>query len=219
MNFRYIYEHGLNDQEFMDLMKIHKKENDFVNEKSISTLEKLGLVKSGKITNKGKTFIQNAFLTKLTSEAEDLAHKLVDLYNQFDRKTGNFLEVKKRIAWFLDATMFNPEVIYNTIESYLNQNDKFVKNLDNLFWTPTSKAFSVHYKLSESPLFDMISKRYGLDQTKIERISKSKILKYMVDVVKLDIPKKGVPYFTGSYEKDEKFRLWIKTLLIKELRK
>ena len=221
INFEYLYKQGYKDNHFLDLIKVKQRDFKFLSD-GINRLIEDGLVvkKSNKykLTRKGNSFLDNIFSNNMGDVANKLAAELIGLYQQYGKPTGTFLEVKNRLEWFLDKTGFNTKVIYEAVDEYLQSSGEYTKRLDNLIWTPQSKAFSVYYQLKDSKLFDLIASKYGLLQTRYDE-KPIRALAYAIDISKLEVPRDAddAIYFK-SYKEDREHVLQMKSKILEYLR-
>ncbi|MDC7251013.1 MAG: hypothetical protein PQJ49_13955 [Sphaerochaetaceae bacterium] len=149
-----------------------------------------------------------------------LVDALIENYQTRNKHTGTKLEVQDRLIWFIAQTGFSTKVILSAVEEYLTLNSEYTKSLENLIWTPSSKAFSVHKNLKDSKLFDFICNKYKLNDTFIIENKGGKYVQWLHDVAMLEVPKKlpDEVYFTGSAQTDLEHSDKIKKLYLKNLK-
>lgn len=232
INFNLIYTNNLNPTEVFILYAINQKEFDFIKEDYINDVNNLigmGYVtESSKIsdlrlTKSGKAFLTS--LSKLDSSNEncELVERLIEMYEFYNKETGNYLEIQDRLNWFIKVTGFSTKVIEDSIKNYLKENDKYIMRLDNLIWKPQSAAFSVNFSLSDSRLFDMIVKKYKLpfyfytDKKRRSRVKES----WLYDISKLKVPTKlpSEMYWTGSEKGDKEAYARLKNQFVNNILK
>ena len=216
INFKLLYEKGLTDHEYLLLQKVFQKEILLLEPFSddLKPLFDRGLIqylkgkenvlKAVRISKKGKEFLSQLSTMDYTDNIGEILDIIVDLYKSNDKHVGTKLEVKNRLVWFIAETGFSAKVIINSIEEYLSTNTEYTKSLENLLWTPASKAFSVHKNLKDSKLFDFICQKYSLDETFIVEHKGGKEMEWLSNVSRLSVPKKlnEELYFTGNMESD-----------------
>lgn len=217
INFQQLYKSDISESDFMLLLKVSQKNTELLVEEDKPKLEsflELGLVelvKQGKdffeklrISKKGKQFIRNIESPKYSDEIQELEQKLVEMYEDAQKETGLRAEVKSRLTWFMCETGFRANVIKKYVQIYLDETDpKYIKNLSNLIWTAQSKAFSIHFDLKDSKLFDIISQALGLNQS-VFLEKKDKELNYLFQYATACPPKglRSELYYTGSYQSE-----------------
>ena len=217
INFEQLYKSDISESDFMLLLKVSQKNTELLTEEdkpkleSFLELELVELIKQGKdffeklrISKKGKQFIRNIEAPKYSDEIQELEQKLVEMYEDAQKETGLRAEVKSRLTWFMCETGFRANVIKKYVQIYLDETDpKYIKNLSNLIWSPQSKAFSIHFDLKDSKLFDIISHALGLRQD-VFLDKADKELHYLFEFGAIRPPKGLRPelYYTGSFEED-----------------
>lgn len=157
-----------------------------------------------KLTQKGGAFLTSVTESPVDPGIESLAEALIAMYEGRGKKPGKRLEIISRLAWFVDASMFNDNIIQEAVSGYLATSGEYTSSLENLIWKPQN-LMAVHKNLKDSKLFDLISSRYGILRFKYDDISKSKENKWLTAVSKLpDPPSKINPEytFTGDVKKD-----------------
>lgn len=231
INFKMMYSKGLSTDDYITLQMILQQEATFLKEKEdlFPKYEGFGFVQyiKGKgelserirLTKEGLSILKQIATPNLTDEVAVLSNSVIEMYETQQKPVGNTFTVQDRLLWFLSETGFTTDSIYQTVEEYLQTSGEYTMSLENLFWRPTSKAFSVHKKLEESKLYDIMCAKYKINKfffTKKRGVS----VEWMFDVSKLQLPKKMDKefYFTGSYEGDFKHILEMKKQLIKKAR-
>lgn len=175
-----------------------------------------------KLTSKGISFLFMVTEIQVDSGVYSLAEKLIYIYEESGRKFGKRAEIVSRLAWFISATMFNDEVIIDTVKGYVKERGEYSMLLENLIWKPSS-VFSVHKNLKESTLFDImynkykvIDPRFFFDENFID-----KDIRWMLAVSKLPDPPKKIAEestFTGSSAGDKEAINRIKKRLYNRIR-
>ncbi len=216
INYKLLYESGLSNKDFHILQMIFQKE-DVLLEAHISCFkrfEKLELIqyikaqksksKAIRVSKKGKSLLSNLGVMSFNNNLGDLIESLISLYETHQKYVGNKLEVQSRLIWFVAQTGFSSKVIHSSTEEYLNDNPEFTKSLENLIWTPSSKAFSIHKNLKNSKLYDFICQKYKLDENFLIENKKGKHIAWLQTVSSIIVPKtlQKELYFTNSYETD-----------------
>lgn len=218
INFKLLYQKGILITELITLLAIKQKEAYLLKDIPFEQLEKDGLIeytKSGKAKEEKVRLSKNgsALLDALTTKeaSEELLQtvkEIIEIYEDYGKDTGNTLEVRDRLISFVAATGFGLKVIKSTIEDYVSNSGDFTLRLDNLIWKPQSSAFSVHFSLSDSRLFDIIIKKYNLPINFFLKPSEKRTVKdaWLFDILKLKVPTKlpSEMYWTGSEEEDKK---------------
>lgn len=207
INFTYLYEKGLTDQQFLVLQKIFQKdflliknndtdikyllEQNFI--QYLSSDKGKNLLENLRVSKKGVNLLNNISEKDYTDEIGVLLKNLTDLYERENKYVGNSLEVRNRLIWFVAQTGFNSKTISNMVEEYLTENTEYTLSLENLIWKPQSKAFSVHKNIKDSKLYDLICKKYNLDYDFfLKDIDKNKTLKWLKAVSLLPYPPMNV---------------------------
>lgn len=194
INFKELRESDFTIKDVETLVGVRQKEDEeMLSSDSISALLEKGYIeryKNGnlKLTTKGQSFINVIETPGITKEVSDLTSALVKMYESEGKPTGIIKEVEQRVAWFLNETGFGVEKIKQEVKNYLYENDTYTMSLSNLIWKPKSVAFSVHMKLSESMLFDLMARRYGLNTDIYFSEKKPKDIEYIMAVSKLPNP-------------------------------
>lgn len=175
-----------------------------------------------KLTGKGTSFLFMVTEIQADSDAYNLAEKLVDIYEESGRKFGKRAEIASRLAWFISATMFNDQVIIDTVENYVKERGEYSLTLENLIWKPSS-VFSVHKNLRESTLFDIIYNKYKVIDPKFffDDKYRDKEMQWMLAIGKLPSIPRSISKdatFTGSAKGDEEAILRIKGKLFDRIR-
>lgn len=114
--------------------------------------------KSVRIGKKGKELLSKSSIMNNSEEIEELCSTLIEEYESMNKPTGTRLNVLDNLIWFISKTDFPLSDIEDSITTYLHNSGEFTKRLDNLIWTPASKAFSVHKNLKDSMLYDILIK-------------------------------------------------------------
>lgn len=175
-----------------------------------------------KLTGKGTSFLFMVTEIQADSDVYNLAEKLVDIYEESGRKFGKRAEIASRLAWFISATMFNDQVIIDTVENYVKERGEYSLTLENLIWKPSS-VFSVHKNLRESTLFDIIYNKYKVIDPRFffDENFIDKDIRWMLAVSKLPDPPKKIAEestFTGSSAGDKEAIARIKKRLYNRIR-
>lgn len=162
------------DNPLLILQIIHQKEYEFLKNVSKELLIKLfneeyiTKIKPSKkdtpkyllarLTDKGKKFLKDLSIAKITDESVNLSSKLVSLYKDNGLEIKNVKKIVELISWFLSETDFTPEHIYTVAEDYVQTNNKkFTMNLNNFIWRPES-VFQKKWNLSQSKLYSLCQK-------------------------------------------------------------
>lgn len=232
INYQLLYEKGLSDEDLSILQKIFQKEevllepflDHFERFEDLGLIQYLkkkeGTVKGVRISKKGKALLSQLETMGYSDKIGELVDKLVENYVTRNKHVGTKLEVQDRLIWFIGQTGFSTKVILDSVEEYLTLNSEYTKSLENLLWTPSSKAFSVHKNLKDSKLFDFICQKYNLNQTFIIEDKGGKYVKWLADISALTIPK-GLPeelYFTGTYKTDLEHIQLLKKMYLSNLK-
>lgn len=228
INFKELRESDFTIEDIETLVGVRQKEDESILRKdSIDILLERGYIekfKNGnlKLSSKGQSFLNVIETPGLTEEVSSLVSSLVKMYELNDKPTGIIKEVEQRVSWFLHETGFGVEKIKQEVGRYLTDNDKFTMSLSNLIWKPKSVAFSVHMKLSESMLFDLMARRYGLNTSIYFADKKPKEIAYVMAISKLPDPVMSIrPEYTitGSLRGDKEAILRIRKMMIKYINK
>lgn len=228
INFKELRESDFTIEDIETLVGIRQKENESILRKdSVDILLERGYIekfKNGnlKLSSKGQSFLNVIETPGLTEEVSSLVSSLVKMYEMNDKPTGIIKEVEQRVSWFLHETGFGVEKIKQEVGRYLTDNDKFTMSLSNLIWKPKSVAFSVHMKLSESMLFDLMARRYGLNTSIYFADKKPKEIAYVMAISKLPDPVMSIrPEYTitGSVRGDKEAILRVRKMMIKYINK
>lgn len=228
INFKELRESDFTIEDIETLVGIRQKEDESILRKdSIDILLERGYIekfKNGnlKLSSKGQSFLNVIETPGLTEEVSSLVSSLVKMYELNDKPTGIIKEVEQRVSWFLHETGFSVEKIKQEVGRYLTDNDKFTMSLSNLIWKPKSVAFSVHMKLSESMLFDLMARRYGLNTSIYFADKKPKEIAYVMAISKLPDPIMSIrPEYTitGSVRGDKEAILRVRKMMIKYMNK
>ncbi len=212
INFKELAESDLSIIDIGTLVGVRQKESEEIFlESSVYSLLGKGYIerfKNGnlKLSPKGQSFLNIIETPGITKEVSDLTSALVKMYESEGKPTGIIKEIEQRVSWFLHETGFGVEKIKQEVSRYLSENGKFTMSLSNLIWKPKSVAFSVHMKLSESTLFDLMARRYGLNTGIYFADKKPKDIGYIMAVSKLPDPPASInPDYTitGSAKGDK----------------
>lgn len=232
INYDHLYSKGLTDDDFHLLQKIFQKEEVLLEPltEQFSKLDELGLIqylknqegtaKGVRISKKGKSFMSQLETLSYNDSVGLLVDNLIGQYEAVNKHIGTKLEVQNRLMWFLGNTGFSSKVIIKTVEEYLAENSTYVKSLENLIWTPPSKAFSIHMNLKDSKLFDLVCKKYRLDETFFIESNNTKEMEWLQGVTKL-VTSKSISkdyFFTGSYKTDMEHIEKLKAIYLKKIR-
>lgn len=223
INFKELRESDFTIEDIETLVGIRQKEDESILRKdSVDILLERGYIekfKNGnlKLSSKGQSFLNVIETPGLTEEVSSLVSSLVKMYELNDKPTGIIKEVEQRVSWFLHETGFGVDKIKQEVGRYLTDNDKFTMSLSNLIWKPKSVAFSVHMKLSESMLFDLMARRYGLNTSIYFADKKSKDIAYIMAVSKLPNPPASISpdsTITGSVKGDKEAILKARKMMV-----
>lgn len=113
--------------------------------------------KAVRVDKKGKELLKRASIKDNSEEFEELCDSLIHEYEAMGKPTGTRLNVLDSIIWFCSVTPYTVDEVQEAVITYLSESDEYTKKLDNLFWTPPSKAFSVHRNLKDSLLYDLMN--------------------------------------------------------------
>ena len=230
INFKLMYEKGILMSELVVLLAINQKEAYLLQSIPFEYLEEQEFVTYVKGTGpkeervrlspNGKALLDALTTKGMSEELLNTVHELIEIYEHYGKETGNTLEIRDRFNWFVNATGFSLPVIKNMVEEYLSNKSDFIMKLDNLIWKPQSSAFSVHYNLSDSKLFDMIMKKYKLPINFFLKPTEKRKAKdiWLFDIMKLKVPNR-LPeeyYWTGSEKTDKEALNRLKKLLFKD---
>lgn len=217
INYKLMHEKGILASELFTLVMINQKEAIYLKEIPFDSLEEDGLISyikgSGtkeervRLSPNGKALLTALTTQGISKDALQLSQDLVDLYSDYNKESGNLIEIRDRISWFLNETGFSPKVVKDVVEDYITNSGEYTMRLDNLIWKPQSSAFSVNFNLSDSRLFEIIRKKFNLpimfylksnDKRKVKDV-------WLYDIMKLKVPTK-LPdecYWTGSEKGDK----------------
>lgn len=212
-----MHEKGILMSELTTLIAINQKEAHILKDIPYEYLEEQGLIefiKGGKtkeekvrLSKNGKALLDGLTTNGATEEILSLVQELVTMYDSYGKETGNTLEVRDRLIWFIGATGFGVKAIKTTIEDYVSESGDYTLKLDNLIWKPQSSAFSINFNLSDSRLFDIIIKKFKLPINFFLKPSDKRTVKdnWLFDVMKLKVPSKlsDDMYWTGSEKGDK----------------
>ena len=229
INYDLLFKKGLTAEDYHTLIQINQKEHLLLEGKDLSKYEELNLVdhvkgeekyKTARLTKNGRVFLDSLSTKGFTDEVGTLLKKLSDTYESYSKDTGNLLEVRNRLIWFIESTGFGPKAIFNAVDEYLTNSGDYTMNLDNLIWRAPSKAFSIHYNLKDSKLFDLISKQFNFTITFFLEDRTSVEDRWLQAVSQLEIPKRLTDkslYFTGDYKTEVDFQKRLKQLYFKKI--
>lgn len=220
-----MHEKGILMTELITLLAINQKEAHLLEAIPYETLEADNLIefiKAGKtkeekvrLSKNGKALLDAITTKGSTEELLNTVNELTILYESYSKETGNLLEVRDRLIWFVGATGFGLSAIKGVIEDYIISSGDYTLRLDNLIWKPQSTAFSVHFTLSDSRLFDLIIKKFKLPVHFFLKPSDKRTVKdvWLFDIMKLKVPTKLPPemYWTGSEAGDKEALLKLKS--------
>ena len=230
INFKLMYEKGILMTELTTLLAINQREAylfqsipfEYFEEQDLITYVKGSGPKEERVrlSANGKALLDALTTKDMSEELLNTVHELIEIYEHYGKETGNTLEIRDRLNWFVNATGFSLSVIKNMVEEYLSNKSDYIMRLDNLIWKPQSSAFSVHYNLSDSKLFDMIMRKYKLPINFFLKPSDKRKAKdtWLFDIMKLKVPR-NLPeefYWTGSEKTDKEALTRLKKLLFKE---
>lgn len=230
INFKLMYEKGILMSELTTLLAINQKEAYLLQSIPFEYLEEQGFITyvkgSGpkeervRLSPNGKALLDALTTKGMSEELLNTVHELIEIYEHYGKETGNTLEIRDRLNWFVDATGFSLPVIKSMVEEYLSNKSDYIMRLDNLIWKPQSSAFSIHYNLSDSKLFDMIMKKYKLPINFFLKPTEKRKAKdvWLFDIMKLKVPSR-LPeeyYWTGSEKTDKEALNRLKKLLFKD---
>ena len=230
INFKLMYEKGILMTELTTLLAINQREAylfqsipfEYFEEQDLITDVKCSGTKEERVrlSANGKALLDALTTKDMSEELLNTVHELIEIYEHYGKETGNTLEIRDRLNWFVNATGFSLSVIKNMVEEYLSNKSDYIMRLDNLIWKPQSSAFSIHYNLSDSKLFDMIMKKYKLPINFFLKPSDKRKAKdtWLFDIMKLKVPR-NLPeefYWTGSEKTDKEALTRLKKLLFKE---
>ena len=230
INFKLMYEKGILLTELTTLLAINQREAylfqsipfEYFEEQDLITYVKGSGPKEERVrlSANGKALLDALTTKDMSEELLNTVHELIEIYEHYGKETGNTLEIRDRLNWFVNATGFSLPVIKNMVEEYLSNKSDYIMRLDNLIWKPQSSAFSIHYSLSDSKLFDMIMRKYKLPINFFLKPTDKRKAKdtWLFDIMKLKVPR-NLPeefYWTGSEKTDKEALARLKKLLFKE---
>lgn len=217
INFKLMHEKGILVTELVTLITINQKEAHLLKDIPYEQLEEDDLITfikgSGtkeervRLSPNGKALLDALTTKGASQELLEAATKLVEIYEDHGKESGNLMEIKDRLIWFVHATGFSLKIIENAVDDYVRNSGDYVMRLDNLFWKPQSTAFSVNYSLSDSRLFEIIRKKFNLPIAFYLKSTEKRLVRetWLFDIMKLKVPK-GMPgemYWTGSEKGDK----------------
>ena len=217
INFKLMYEKGILMTELTALLAINQREAylfqsipfEYFEEQDLITYVKGSGPKEERVrlSANGKALLDALTTKDMSEELLNTVHELIEIYEHYGKETGNTLEIRDRLNWFVNATGFSLSVIKTMVEEYLSNKSDYIMRLDNLIWKPQSSAFSIHYNLSDSKLFDMIMRKYKLPINFFLKPSDKRKAKdtWLFDIMKLKVPTKlpNECYWTGSEKGDK----------------
>lgn len=217
LNFKLMHEKGILMTELVTLIAIGQKEAyilkdipfDYLEEQDFITYIKGSGTKEERVrlSPNGKALVDALTSRGVSEELLLLATDLTEMYEYYGKETGNLMEVKDRLTWFINTTGFSPKVVKNAVEDYLSNSGDYTLRLDNLLWKPQSTAYSVNFSLSDSRLFEIIRKKFNLPIHFYLKPSTKRKTKdtWLFDIMKLKVPKGMTEecYWTGSYKGDQ----------------
>ena len=156
----------------------------------------------------------------LTPEIEALRDAAIRLYKKYDKETGILKEVEKRLCWFMSTTSFKGGPVMDAIKEHLDTRGDYTMRLDNLIWKP-GNVFQARMSLSESVLFDMIAKKYGLNSDAYLKENRNKEMAWLFAVAGLPDPPARADAsitLTGSVSGDKEAIRKIKGILGRKIR-
>ena len=230
INFKLMYEKGILMTELTTLLAINQREAylfqsipfEYFEEQDLITYVKGSGPKEERVrlSANGKALLDALTTKDMSEELLNTVHELIEIYEHYGKETGNTLEIRDRLNWFVNATGFSLSVIKNMVEEYLSNKSDYIMRLDNLIWKPQSSAFSIYYNLSDSKLFDMIMRKYKLPINFFLKPTDKRKAKdvWLFDIMKLKVPR-NLPeefYWTGSEKTDKEALTRLKKLLFKE---
>lgn len=238
LNYNFLYKKGLDNTDYHILQKISQRSNNMLlvytdlaeRMEKLEALELITFIKHRdtlesrsekvRITKKGKVFLTNLETMGFNDGVASLTSELCDMYETYSKSVGNVLELQSRIIWFITKTGFSNTVIKNEVDSYLSENSTYTKRLDNLFWTPASKAYSIHKNLKDSVLYDRICRRYGLNPLFFVESKKGRQWDWIFNLTRLIPPRKSDKklFFTGSADGDLLHIQNVKKILLDEIK-
>lgn len=224
INFKLMHEKGIYLSELYILIAINQKEAFLVEKIPYEYFEEQGLIeftKQGKtledkvrLSKNGKALLDALTTKGATEELLSTTQELVDIYEGYGKETGNILEIRNRLIWFVQATGFGLNAIKTMVEDYVSNSGDYTLRLDNLIWKPQSSAFSIHYSLSDSRLFDLIVKKYNLPVAFFLKPSDKRTAResWLFDIMKMKVPSKlpDEMYWTGSEKGDKEALIRLK---------
>lgn len=213
VNFERLLSSGMTAQELLYLLAVRQKEKMIVETIPSETIEMFRIngwiegEKTMKLTKKGTALLDQIETAGLTSEISLLLNDLTELYKSYGKDIGiSVKEAESRLIWFISETNFRPGVIRDTVLTYLEDNPEYTLSLCNLIWKPQSAAFSVHKKLRESKLFDLIAQKFGFKTDPYFEDKKTVEYAWLFAVSRLPNPPAKSElnvYFTGSSKEDK----------------
>jgi len=150
-----MYEKGILMTELTTLLAINQREAylfqsipfEYFEEQDLITYVKGSGPKEERVrlSANGKALLDALTTKDMSEELLNTVHELIEIYEHYGKETGNTLEIRDRLNWFVNATGFSLSVIKNMVEEYLSNKSDYIMRLDNLIWKPQSSAFSIHY--------------------------------------------------------------------------
>lgn len=218
INYDLLFKKDLTFEDLNTLIQINQKEDILLEGKDFTKYEDLNLVTyvktpkekhlSIRLSKNGKAFLDALSTKGLTEDISNLTEDLIGLYDSYSKETGNHLEIQKRLVWFIEETGFGPKAVKNAVEQYLTDSGDYTMRLDNLIWKGQSLAFSIHFNLKDSKLFDIITKQFNMPKNFLINQNKTVEETWVWDICKLKIPKKlpSELYMTGAYKTEAIFQ-------------
>lgn len=211
---------------FLALQSVKQKEsfNEFFSEelKSLEDEKYIEKCKNGnyKLTSKGGAFLTLVTESLVDPAVDNLAQELIAMYIGRGKKPGRQMEIVSRLAWFIDASMFNDNIIKDAVSEYLVTSGEYTSSLENLIWKPQN-LMTTHKKLKDSKLFDIIACKYGILKFNYDGTDKSKKMKWLTAVAKLPAPPSNISpelTITGDVKRDVQSISRIKRVLLNILK-
>lgn len=203
INYRKLYSNGLNNTDYHLMQCLFQKEPECVlgayPPSSFVKLADMGFIDyKNKLTKRGRKYLIDVSEAGYDDSIGELTNELVELYESVRKPTGTSLNVQDNLVWFISVTGFSNKAVAGSVSDYLAESGQYTKRLDNLIWTPASKAFSVHKNLKDSPLFELMCRKYNLNKEfYMER--RDKQTEWLFDLSRLKVPKRGDGlWFTDS---------------------
>lgn len=194
INFAQMMSYDLDFKDVAYLVMIRQKEAlaDGIPMEDIVRFTERNLIerqKNGKykLTTRGGSLLTIIETPGMTAEIEEARDALIDLYKERGKETGMIKDIEKRLSWLMGTTGFKVGPIIEAATYHLDTRGEYVMRLDNLIWKPAN-VFNAHMSLSESMMFDIIAKRYGLSHDAYLKESRNKVMEWMFAVATLPSP-------------------------------